>query len=222
MLKVATFNIRHGRGLRGAPRIEQTASVIRRLGADAVAVQEVDRGLGRSGRVDQLAELERLTGMSFAFGATMKRAPGTFGIAVGTREPVPVHFELLAPVAGGRRHGVLTLEIDGINLAVTHLSTNAEARAAEMISLARVLERLRGAVVLAGDLNASLRSLGPLTALGLRGRRRGTWPSWLPLWQKDHVLVGPGVRILSARVVMTTTSDHLPLVCDIEAGDDRV
>lgn len=217
MLRVATFNIRHGRSLGAALAIKRTAAVIRALRADVVALQEVDRGLPRSGQTDQIAVLEELTEMTFTFGATLRRSTGAFGIALGTKGPVDAHWRLLA-ATHGRRHGVLTADFDGVGFAATHLSTHAEARRAELDSLASVLEELGGTVILAGDLNAPGRSLGPLTALGLRGRRRGTWPSWLPLWQKDHVLVGPGAHILRARVVRTTASDHLPLVCDIEVG----
>ncbi|CAN5710878.1 endonuclease/exonuclease/phosphatase family protein [soil metagenome] len=221
MLRVVTFNIRHGRALSGALALDRTAAVIRTLDADVVALQEVDRGLPRSGRTDQIAVLEELTGMSFTFGETLRRSKGSFGIAVGTKEPVAARFELLAPTPGRRRHGVLTVDLDGFSLAATHLSTQGQARAAELDALVPMLQRLPRTTVLAGDLNASSRSLGPLKALGLRGRRRGTWPSWLPLWQRDHVLVGPGARIVAARTVKTIASDHLPFVCDIEAVGRR-
>jgi endonuclease/exonuclease/phosphatase family metal-dependent hydrolase len=222
LLRVATFNIRHGRALGGALRLERTAKVIRALEADVVALQEVDRGLVRSGRTDQVAVLGELTGMSFGFGPTLRRSRGSFGIALGATHPVDGRFELLAPEAGRRRHGVLTATLGGVTLAATHLSTQARARSLELEALAKIIGVLPGTVIVAGDLNAPARSLQPLAGLGLRGRRRGTWPSWLPLWQRDHVLVGPGARIASARTMRTAASDHLPLVCEIEVCGRRV
>ena len=63
-LRVMTWNIRHGEGLDGRVDLERIAAVIRASGADLVGLQEVDRGVRRTGGVDMPAELARLTGLA--------------------------------------------------------------------------------------------------------------------------------------------------------------
>ena len=68
----------------------------------------------------------------------------------------------------------------------------------------------------AGDFNTLSRSIGfdSLTAQGftLAGRSaagwRGTFPSWLPIYDIDHVWVRPGLRIRSCTLFNGPTSDH--------------
>ena len=66
VLRVATYNIRHGRGLDGRIDLERVAAAIEALGADVVLLQEVDQGTRRAAGVDQARELGRLTGRSRA------------------------------------------------------------------------------------------------------------------------------------------------------------
>jgi endonuclease/exonuclease/phosphatase family metal-dependent hydrolase len=57
-LRVATYNLLHGLDVRsGRDDLDGAAEAIAGLDADVVAVQEVDRGLTRSGECDQIAEL---------------------------------------------------------------------------------------------------------------------------------------------------------------------
>ena len=49
LLKVASYNIHRCRGVDGATRPERIIGVIRELGADVIALQEVDRRFGRGG-----------------------------------------------------------------------------------------------------------------------------------------------------------------------------
>ena len=52
-LTIATYNIRHGRGMDGVVELSRTGNAIARLGADIVALQEVDRHVERSGHIDE-------------------------------------------------------------------------------------------------------------------------------------------------------------------------
>ena len=72
--RILTLNIAHGRGLstyqgfygtRGIERnLLRIARLLLREQADIVALQEVDRGVGRTDRRDLIKELSELTGMS--------------------------------------------------------------------------------------------------------------------------------------------------------------
>src|ERR1700674_4341999 len=78
-LRVLTYNIHHGEGTDGRVDLSRLAGVMKSVQPDIVALQEVDRGTERSGGVDQLAELERLTGMHAEFGKTMDYSGGRHG-----------------------------------------------------------------------------------------------------------------------------------------------
>ena len=67
-VRVLTYNIHHGEGMDGRIDLVRQAEILNREAPDLVALQEVDRGTKRSGGVDQLAELGRLTGLTPTFG----------------------------------------------------------------------------------------------------------------------------------------------------------
>lgn len=78
VLRIATYNLLHGLDLR-AGRIDLYAAceVIAGLEADVVAVQEADRGLERTGGVDQVARLAELLGRHGAFAPALLGDPDT-------------------------------------------------------------------------------------------------------------------------------------------------
>ena len=72
VVRVMTYNIHHGEGSDGRFDLQRLAQIIRDADPDLVALQEVDRNTARSGGVDQIAELSRLTGMHSAFGKALE------------------------------------------------------------------------------------------------------------------------------------------------------
>ena len=69
-IRVLCYNIHYGQGTDGKYDIERLATVINRTKPDLVALQEVDVGVKRSGRVHEAQELADLTGMSVRYGPT--------------------------------------------------------------------------------------------------------------------------------------------------------
>jgi endonuclease/exonuclease/phosphatase family metal-dependent hydrolase len=79
-VQVATWNIFGGRTWDGARvDLDLTLATLRRLDADLVALQEVDRDLPRSGRVDQARVLGEALGMAWRFAPAMLGTPGHHG-----------------------------------------------------------------------------------------------------------------------------------------------
>jgi endonuclease/exonuclease/phosphatase family metal-dependent hydrolase len=91
LLRLASYNLLHGISLRtGRVDLPSAAEAIAALGADVVALQEVDRGLPRTDAQDQVAELAALTGMHGLFTPALLGDPGTRWRAVAgddTGEP---------------------------------------------------------------------------------------------------------------------------------------
>lgn len=200
----------------GVVRLERTAEAILATGAALVALQEVDRMMGRSGSTDQPARLAELTGLWCGFWPTLERGAGHYGLALAAAAPCEARYHPL-PRRGAREpRGAVVATCEGVNLVCTHLSRDAGERRAQTRALAGLVASLKGPVVLAGDLNQGTRSLGPLYDLGLRspstrhptlvGARRR---------QIDHVLAGGGAHIRRSWTVPCDASDHLPLVAEI-------
>jgi endonuclease/exonuclease/phosphatase family metal-dependent hydrolase len=87
-LTVLVYNIHAGKDAKGIDNLERVSQIIRDTKADIVLLQEVDRGTTRSGRVDQVARFEELTGFHGAFGKTLDYQGGDYGIAILSRWPI--------------------------------------------------------------------------------------------------------------------------------------
>ena len=208
---VATYNVRHCRGLDDRVDVQRVAEAIAATGAELVALQEVDRNLPRSGRVDQPAELARLTGLSVWFGPTLAFSGGEFGLALATAEPVEAYLVALPRLGAEEPRKLIRARWQGFEVAAVHLSNRRRSRRPQLAALADLATSLPGPALVLGDFNA-----GHLTvARALRGfslsPRRNTL-RWRAL---DHVAVR-GACIAGAHTVASRASDHLPLVAEVE------
>lgn len=232
-LRVLTWNIHHGRGVDGEVDLERIAAVIRKVEPDLVALQEVDRGVRRTGRVDQPAELARRTGLRVVFERNIRYQGGDYGNAVLTRLPV-VRWKNhpLPRVRKDEQRGVLEVEVrwpeedgeDTLRFLATHFDSRPDDT--ERLASAAMLEELvegQGLVILAGDVNARPGS-STYAALERTWQRcfdgeRNTFPADAPRRQIDDVLVRPAgrFRLVEARVIPEgVASDHRPLLVVLE------
>lgn len=218
-LRIATFNVHHCRGLDGSVDVERTAEVVASLDADLVALQELDRGLARSGGVDQPGELARSLGLDVIFFPTIQRGEGSYGLGVAARPPVEEAAYLPLPQTKREEpRGVITGRWQGVSVVCTHLSTSGAARGAQTEALAALAAAADDPVAVLGDLNQPPRALGPLTSKGFRGAfGHRTLPRGRLRRQIDHILVR-GADLERSWAVDTTASDHLALVAEVRVG----
>jgi len=120
-LRVATWNLRHGRSLRaGRVDLGAVAARIAALDADVVAVQEVDRLQRRSGRADQVVELAERLGWHGLFAASMVGPAGAmrpaapdgvddggpaYGLGILSRHPLASPTTVVLPPVDGSAPG---------------------------------------------------------------------------------------------------------------------
>ena len=230
-LRVLVYNVHAGRDAGGADNLARVAGVVRETGADLVLLQEVDRGTERSGRVDQLAELSRLTGMHGVFGRTLDFQGGGYGVALLARWPVSedtlVHLAADPSDTSREPRGVLRARVAApggpLYLLNTHLDASGpdtfrRREAAALLEVAGRLRRGGARVLLGGDFNATPESAvvaGVLEA-GWRdgwaacgGAGEGlTFPARAPAKRIDYLFLPPGTGCDSVTVVGGEASDH--------------
>ena len=237
-LRVLVYNIHAGKDAAGRDNLDRVAELVRRVEADVVLLQEVDRGTERSGRVDQLARLERATGLRGAFGKTLDYQGGDYGIAILSRWPIAADTLVRLPVeppqerAGGsyEPRGALHAVIDApgglLHVVNTHMDAGADDayRIQEARTVRRIAETARAdaaRVLVGGDFNAEPASrVARLLAQGFLadawidcGEGEGlTYPADAPIKRIDYLLVTTAWSCAGAEVIATTTSDHRPVL----------
>ncbi|NIP83462.1 MAG: endonuclease [Gemmatimonadetes bacterium] len=241
-VRVLVYNIHAGQDGDGAPNLLRVAHVVDSTGADVVLLQEVDRRTRRSGGVDQVAELERLTGFQGAFGRTLDYDGGEYGIALLSRWPIVadtlVHLPVRPPEerAGGSYEprgalrAVVAAPAGRVGVLNTHLaSSGADYRIQEVATVRRLADGLRAdhpVTVVGGDFNAE-----PGSAVIARMLDAGwvdawrdcvpadpgfTFPAGEPVKRIDYLFFPPGVACRAADVPATAASDHRPLLVVLE------
>jgi endonuclease/exonuclease/phosphatase family metal-dependent hydrolase len=106
-ITVAAYNIAAGR----VGNLNAIAGAIKALNADVIALSEVDKNTRRSGNVDQLATLKKLTGMYGAFGKAIDFEGGEYGIAVLSRYPITRQATIPLPSQKVEQSVLLATEI---------------------------------------------------------------------------------------------------------------
>jgi endonuclease/exonuclease/phosphatase family metal-dependent hydrolase len=232
-IRVLSYNIHHGEGVDGKLDLNRIAQVILSVSPDVVAVQEVDRKTVRTNRVDQPAELSRLTDMEILFEKNIDFQDGEYGNAVLSNLPVVKHENVHLPsLGGGEQRGVLIVELkpEAIDETILFLGTHLDHRSDDrerLASAARINELIQQRddqpAILAGDLNATPDS-AVLTTFGKKWSRSGqtelpTIPVTQPNRQIDYVLFRPADRwrVVEVRVLdEAVASDHRAILAVIE------
>ncbi|HET7482900.1 MAG TPA: endonuclease/exonuclease/phosphatase family protein [Actinomycetota bacterium] len=207
-LEVATFNVHHCEGLDGRIDLARIADVITRTGASIVALQELDELMERTGRVDQPAELSRLTGLHIGFVPTLRRGEGSYGIGLASKEKLVWRPHQLPLVGDEEPRAAIVATMPGVTIVAAHLSLQPGPLATQTAAVAELVRDLDGPIVVLGDLNQPRRTLTPLFDAGLDSPR---WPRKTLVRrfaQRDHILAGHGARVGRRRVVRTRGSDH--------------
>lgn len=233
-LRVLTYNIHHGEGMDGRIDLERIAAVIRDCDADLVALQEVDRGVQRSGQLDQPATLAALTGMQAIFYKNIDHQGGEYGNAVLSRLPVEHHENHDLPKSlPNEQRGLLEvhLRIDQTPLIffATHLDYRADdgERMSSVAALRQRVERNPDVpIIVAGDLNALpdsrvIRSTTEFLhdARDADDEHDFTFPADRPDRRIDYVLFSDArrMRCLEHRVLPeSVASDHRPVLAVIQ------
>lgn len=236
-ITVLTYNIHSGWGTDGTHSLEAIADVIEASGADVVGLQEASRGWLMDGSHDSLGWLARRLDMPHvAF-----HAPGDdplWGNAILSRHPLgEVRTDVMPRMGTLVRRGYIAARVEfgsseWVDLIVTHL----QQEAADLPTLHRAqIEVILDAweeeprTVLIGDLNAEPEEpqMAGLLDAGFidaweDGGGEGTGATWHadePVERIDYVLHTEDLSTERVELVVTSASDHRPVVATIGSAD---
>lgn len=232
-LRVLSYNIRYGMGLDDRFDLQRIADVINAVEPDLVSLQEVDRGVERSGRIDEPAELARLTGTEWVFDQNIPHQGGDYGNAVLSKLPIVAQRNVHLPnLDDGEQRGCLVVDVAGpgdsgtIRVLATHLDHrpgDSERLASAALIEEIVAEEPDRPTILMGDLNAlpegaTLRRFDA-TWTRTNDEPLPTHPADGPKKQIDYILTRPAGRwrVVEVRVIdEPVASDHRPIFAVLE------
>lgn len=236
-LTLVSYNIHSGIGVDGRVDLDRILSVLKEVGADVIALQEVGDFRERGTPPDAPERLARGMGMALHFGANVVRGGRRYGNAVLSRLPVLRSHVYDLTVPGREPRSALRCDLDlgagaPLHVFCLHLGLKAyERRAQESLLLsADILQDAARVdpVIVCGDFNYWwIRPVPRVFRRAVRdvahlvGERERTFPGRLPLLRLDRIYVDRGVRPHSLRAhrssLARTASDHLPLVMRFSA-----
>ena len=225
-LVVATWNIHGAVGTDGRYAPARIVDVLREIGADIVALQEVASAQAHE---NFLRDLEQATGYGIVAGLLRQRRGSDFGNAVLSRYPVISVDHLDLCVRRYEPRGALDVCIDmglaaPLRVVATHLGLRPGERREQVRRIVAAVERdSPHPTLLMGDLNEWYLWGRPLRWLHAHLRdapaAARTFPANRPLFALDRIWVSPtgAVRRLERHLsaLSRTASDHLPLVAEL-------
>lgn len=226
---LASFNICSAHFREGhytEDNLRRLADCINRSFADAVCLQEVDRGAARSEQVDMPARLAEMTELKCHYFIKIRDFQGgEYGTAILSRYPILSSHTINYPVqiaTQGTSCGYVVLDVDGTAVALfnTHLSVeNEESNTETLNCLGDILSRYNrtheGGFLCCGDFNTSPEKVArhiPWATLAHNGLTTYADRSI------DHILYTPPIRVDNARTMDTRadgTTDHFMVLADV-------
>jgi endonuclease/exonuclease/phosphatase family metal-dependent hydrolase len=231
-LKVMTYNIRAcDFGLKNI------IATLKQANADIIALQEVDKYVKRTGRVDQPKKISQALGMYYTFRKHFSYQGGEFGLALLSRYRIDQVKRmkvkrsnlilLKARVhAPGQTVGVVVVHFHPTNPFDDKATkeSNTSARKREAKKAFDTASRFQSPVLIMGDFNAASGSYAydlfkekyqdACESTGNLWRK--TWPAKFPVTRIDYIWASKHFKILSCRTINSHASDHRPVVARIQ------
>ncbi|GKX54471.1 hypothetical protein SOASR030_05830 [Leminorella grimontii] len=212
-MTVATYNMAAGR----VSNLTQVAQAIKSLNVDLIALNEVDVNTQRSGKVDQLGELAKMTGMHGAFGRAIDFEGGQYGVAILSRYPIEKQQVFPLPSGDTEQRVLLIVQVKkpGLDEPVLFMTTHLDWQADPMLrqqqireiqnivsgstdsSFSEIASRIK---ILAGDFNdvsgsAVINELqNQWTPVLQKDKDMRSWPAANPAFDLDHIFTFRGQR----------------------------
>lgn len=228
-MKVASYNIHKCRGTDRRVRPDRTVAVLAEIGADMVALQEVDRRFGqRTGLLDPAAIL-RETGLHLLVQSDVVDGHGWHGNALLVRGEPQSYRRFRLKLPGIEPRGAVVAELDlgegRFRVIAAHLGLLRRSRIDQATTLLHAfLELTPMPTILLGDFNEWRRNrrsaLDVLAPHFADMKHPPSFPSRRPMLPLDRILAWPEGLISELAIHDTPlarkASDHLPLTARID------
>lgn len=221
---IVSWNVHRCIGSDRQYKPERVAEVLSAIGADVIALQEVDSSLRAESGEDQLSYIARRLGMEPVMGPTLRRDYGAYGNAILTKHEIASYQEYDLSYRKFEPRGALALNLNlpetHVSVLNVHLGLKFWERAFQINRVLHDLVRYDAPVgILLGDFNEwfpySANNVRLESALG-RVPRLATFPSLWPRFSLDRIFLFGSVENLSYEVPRTkltrVASDHLPII----------
>jgi len=240
IIRVMTYNIHHGEGIDNVIDISRIAQLILDNNIDIACLQEVDKEVERTNKIDIPKLLAEQTGMNYSFHKNINYQGGEYGNCTLSKYPIVRdtnhHFTMLRE---GEQRGLLqsVINFEGFIIAVmnTHLDYRADD-AERILSVERIIEEAKKysgmPIIICGDFNdipesrTYLKMTDEFIDAGkyLDSDDCFTYPTEKPEKRIDYVFLGkPGEQNSEATIFSTklfvlesVASDHLPVIAEFE------
>lgn len=234
-IRIATYNIHKCRGLDRRVNVERIRTVLREIGADIIALQEVVWPAEAMRAQHQARFLAERLGLYYRVGETRRWGKRIYGNAVLSRFPIIAahHYDLTH--RRYERRGCLRVDVSLPNNRLVHvfnvhlalIPRDRRSQVYKLMSGEFLLNpELRGACVVLGDFNEGPR--GAATQLLKtrfqsvdilhRARRAKTYPGLMPLFHLDHIYFDASLQVEAAQLHRSPTaliaSDHAPIFAE--------
>jgi len=225
-LRVLSFNIHGALGRDGRRDLQRVARIVRDLGADIAALQEVDSRPGPHNAVEQAQLLEAWTGLRAVAGPTLLQSDRHYGNLLLTAQPLlgVNHIDLSQP--GREPRGAIDVGLatpaGPLRVIATHLGLSLIERHRQVHRLLGQIRGDAGPTLLMGDFNEWLPGLGILPRIHAYFPKRKTpltFPARCPLLALDRIWSRPFTLIESLYTAkepaFLEASDHRPLLATV-------
>lgn len=222
-IRLASYNLHKCRGMTGPYAPERNLRVIADLGADVIALQEVDFRLRDRPEALPRDQIEAATGMVPAvFNGTGERSLGWHGQTILMRPELLEGAQVRRlPLPGIEPRGALALHLPGLTIVALHLGLIRSSRRAQLARVVTQATRMgRDRLILTGDFNEwhdnrGLEALEPMHVIA----PGPSWPAPFPRLRYDRVAVSRDIEVTDYGVwdseIARQASDHLPIWADI-------
>lgn len=222
-LKVITFNIHYGK----ISNLDAIGDFLKSIGADIIALQEVDKNQRRSNNFNQGEYLAKYLDMSYIYGPNIKLGNSQYGNAILSKFPILEANNHTLPSALEPR-GILEarINVNGelITILNTHLAISDRERIGQVDSILRIIGDRRKNIILLGDFNEIpegdniIRIKETFKDLWeTYGETEGfTFPNWNPGVRIDYIFIGNGFAIEEVYISTEALSDHLPVISKLK------
>ena len=240
-LTVISYNIHHGEGIDKVVDLQRIADLIKSNNADFVGLQEVDRGVERTSKIDIVDSLAKLTGMYYSFYKNINYQGGKYGNAILSRYKIICDTNLYYNmIREGEQRGLLQIEVKINSDTVIFMNTHIDYREDDTERLLNVGELIQTSlkftkypIIVCGDFNdvptsrtiKKMREYFTDVFLALNKDSVKTFPTEAPDKKIDYIFIldknldinkSNTLKIINAQVIQSIASDHLPIMAQFE------